>query len=236
MNQRTIILHYHLFKNAGTSVDRILQKNFGSSWVTREFPMTGGDNSAMVTDWILSQPDAIAFSSHTMMGPIPNIKGVTILSIAFLRDPISRIISAYNFERNQRAETTGAHLAKVHDLEGYVRARLATRGDRQCRNFQVYRLASLAPGPGLELDRATSALERLSFLGRVEDFGNAISRLADLLKRCFPHFAAEAVHANVSEKAEIVLSDEIASLLEQSNREDRILLDRFHALFVASRT
>ena len=224
LGERTIILHYHLFKNAGTSLDRILQKNFPGRWVTREFPRNAGDNSAMVAEWIAATPEAVAFSSHTMLGPVPQVDGVRILSVLFLRDPVARIVSAYNFERKQDADTVGARLAKENDLEGYVRARLAIPGDRQCRNFQVNRLASMVPGDTPELDRAKQALDLLTFIGRVETFAESMARFEAVVRADFPDFAAQVVHANVSEKAETALADEVAQLLEQNNRADRALL------------
>lgn len=201
MNQpaeRTIILHYHLFKNAGTSVDAILKRNFGEKWVMREFPAKGGNNTALVEEWIRETPDAIAYSSHTMMGPIPEIEGVRVISFMLLRDPIQRIKSAYRFERTQVADTWGAQLAKEHDFEGYVRARLEVHGDRQCCNFQTYRLASLIPGEGPELERAKGALEEMTVVGRVEDFSTAILSLKAELHDSFPSFKAEVLRRNVS--------------------------------------
>ena len=59
-DERTIILHYHLFKNAGTSVDAILKRIFGDRWVTREFPAMRGNNTAMVEQWIRNTPEAVA--------------------------------------------------------------------------------------------------------------------------------------------------------------------------------
>lgn len=195
---RTIILHYHLFKNAGTSVDAILKRNFPGKWVTREFPGNGGNNTPLVEQWIRDTPDAVAYSSHTMLGPIPRIEGVRIISLMLLRDPIERIKSAYRFERTQQADTWGAQLAKQHDFEGYVRARLARAGDRQCRNFQTYRLASLMPGPGTELERAKRALEALTVVGRVEAFGAAMSSLTEAARSAFPSFSAHFVKENQS--------------------------------------
>ncbi|MEP4699508.1 MAG: hypothetical protein ABJZ79_00005, partial [Parasphingorhabdus sp.] len=84
---RTILLHYHLFKNAGTSVDHILKANFGDRWVTREFLTNRQDNSAEVAAWIEATPDAVAFSTHTAVGPIPDVPGVRVLSVMMLRDP-----------------------------------------------------------------------------------------------------------------------------------------------------
>jgi hypothetical protein len=34
---RMLILHYHLFKNAGTSIDAMLKHNFGKTWAEHEF-------------------------------------------------------------------------------------------------------------------------------------------------------------------------------------------------------
>ena len=238
MNQpaeRTIILHYHLFKNAGTSVDAILKRNFGDKWVTREFPPMGGNNTALVEEWIRETPDAIAYSSHTMMGPIPEVEGVRVISFMLLRDPIERIKSAYRFERTQQGDTWGAQLAKEHDFEGYVRARLARPGDRQCRNFQTARLASMVSGPGTELEHVLRALCKLTILGLVEDFNDAMARLAEELADVHPGFAFQSVKANTSAGKETVeMSEELGTMLREANTGDAALLARLmraeHAL------
>lgn len=220
MAERTIILHYHLFKNAGTSVDAILKRNFPDRWVTREFPAMGGNNTPLVEAWIRDTPEAIAYSSHTMMGPIPQIDGVRVISFLLLRDPIERIKSAYRFERTQQADTWGARLAKEHDFEGYVRARLARPGDRQCRNFQTHRLASLMPGEGTELDRAKQALKALSVVGRVEAFDEAMERLAAL----YPPFKATSIKSNTSEgKENVEVSKDFNLLIINENKSDNAI-------------
>lgn len=220
---RTVILHYHLFKNAGTSLDQVLKDNFGKAWVTREFP--GQNNMAQVEAWIRDTPEAVAFSSHTMMGPLPQIENVRIVSVMLLRDPIERIKSAYRFERTQAAETFGAVLAKHTDLEGYVRVRLSMPHDRQCRNFQTWRLASLVPGEGPELERAKAALGRLSVVGQVEDFTATLERLAAELTEPFPEFTWEEVHSNRSRKDEVDVQDALDALLAQVNAGDLELLE-----------
>ena len=224
MGERTIILHYHLFKNAGTSVDAILQRNFPGRWVTREFPIAGENNTALVEDWIRETPDAIAYSSHTMMGPLPQVEGVRVISFLLLRDPIERIKSAYRFERTQDADTWGAQLAKTHDFEGYVHARLARKGDRQCRNFQTYRLASMMPGTEPELDRAKRALSALTVVGRVEAFDEAMERL----RAAYPGLTYQAVKANTSAGTDgVEVSGEIAKDLKATNAEDLSILQLF---------
>lgn len=226
---RTAILHYHLFKNAGTSLDQVLRQNFGSRWVTAEFPTQSFDNSDQVAEWIRDAPEAVAFSSHTAMGPVPQIEGVDLITVMLLRDPVDRIRSAYRFERNQQADTWGAQLAKQHDLEGYVTARLDRRGDRQCRNFQTQRLATLVPGDAPERQRALTALTGLSVIGLVEDFDGTMRRLTDALQQPFPNFRPRTVRANttVSEtetEAEAAADARVRELLTEVNGDDFAIL------------
>lgn len=225
---RTIILHYHLFKNAGTSLDKVLRDNFGEAWVTREFLDVNRPlgNTPEVEAWIREQRDAVAFSSHTMLGPLPQVEGVKIISIMLLRDPIERIKSAYRFERTQTVETFGAVLARHTSLEGYVKVRLSLPYDRQCRNFQTQRLASLLPGPEPELERALIALDQLSVVGFVSDFTGALAKLAETLAESFPHFSWKMVHANSSQKNERAAPSALDTLLAEVNADDIALLEK----------
>lgn len=227
---RTVLLHYHLFKNAGTSLDHVLKVNFGAAWVTREFSTQNRDNSAQVAEWIRDEPDAVAFSSHTAVGPIPQIPGVRVLTVMMLRDPVARIRSAYRFEVKQQSNSWGAELAKQHDLEGYVEARLARKGDRQCRNFQTNRLAMMVPGPGRERARALAALRRLSVIGLVEDFDATLRRLETVMRPYFGHFHAETVRANATQtrpetEADAQMNARVNARLAEVNRDDLAVLD-----------
>jgi len=221
---RTIVLHYHLFKNAGTSVDTILKRSFGDRWITREFPPMGGNNTALVEKWIRETPEGVAYSSHTMMGPIPQLEGVRVISFMLLRDPIERIKSAYRFERTQQADTLGAKLAKKHNFEGWVLARLAVPGDRQCKNFQTSRLAKLVPGEGSELKRAQRALEQLTVVGLVEKFDKSMERLSALLKDYQMDIAETSAWRNKTDKSSTQPQSEVDMLLSSENQDDCILL------------
>lgn len=228
-DMRTVVLHYHLFKNAGTSLDRILQKNFGDAWVTREF---GGanDNSAAVANWIRSLPEAVAFSTHTAVGPLPRLPEIEVISVMYLRDPLERIRSAYRFERTQNANTWGANLAKEFDFDGYVRARLTHPADRQCRNFQTWRLATMQPGPEPEIDRARQAATGLSVLGQVADFDAGVEKLRQALATSHPDFAWEPTRANTTKKEAgddgfMAESPELTDRLRAANAQDLSLME-----------
>lgn len=194
---RNVLLHYHYFKNAGTSIDAILSANFQGKWLTAEFE--GMNNHEAVGQWIAANPEAQAFSSHTAQFPLPEIPGVRVLPIIVLRHPLDRMLSAYSFERKQVSDSFGARLAKRTSFAGYVRTRLDLPNDHQCRNFQSLRLARFIPGPRIsEMDRALDTLMKLPFVGVVEDFATSAQHMESWLKPIFPAFKAFTARKNVS--------------------------------------
>jgi hypothetical protein len=228
-SSRTVLLHYHLFKNAGTSLDSMLKKHFAERWVTEEFAHQNGNNTAKVEDWIRDLPDALVFSSHTAIGPLPQVEGVQIIPVMLLRDPIKRIISAYTFERQQEVDNWGANLAKSTDLAGYVRTRLDTRGDRQCRNFQTSRLAPFAPGDAPEVDRAIAGLEMINtrgLIGLVSHFDHFVDALVIRVRQIDPDFDADAVRANVSKTQDAPLDSALLDMLVRANHDDVAVLEK----------
>jgi hypothetical protein len=193
--ERTVVVHYHLFKNAGTSVDEVLQANFGGGWANAEFTARR-TNVTEVEAWLAAHPQVVALSSHTAQLPPPRAPGVTPAPVIFVRHPLDRIHSAYEFERRQNADTAGSRLARATDFRGYLARRIGAR-ERQCRNFQVGRLAKAVPGEAPELERALQALDRLPFVGLVEDFSQSMERLEAYLRGPFPEFRAFGAKANV---------------------------------------
>ena len=101
MSKRPVIVHFHLFKNAGTSVDRILQRNFGDRWIEIEGPNNKKLTQDALIDFIRGNPQYDAISSHTAVVSVPQYDDIEIIPIFFYRHPIDRIRSAYDFERKQ---------------------------------------------------------------------------------------------------------------------------------------
>jgi hypothetical protein len=227
--RRSLLLHYHLFKNAGTSIDAILKENFGQRWANVEFPpQKSSDHQTAIRDFIGAHPELEAISSHTLNLPPPEIEGLDIFPIVFIREPLKRLKSAYNFERQQQLDTAGAQLAKQTDFAGYLKARLAVPGDRSCRNFQSYRLAMAVPREfGDERARAIEALKRLPFVGLVEVLG-------DCLRARLPAFRSAEVWANATDQTSeavqeqalrMELGPELFDVLSRENEIDREVFD-----------
>lgn len=236
---RKIILHYHLFKNAGTSLDATFKENFkGDEWVTKEFPAQPAKNREEVAQWILDNPQAKCFSSHTAFLPPPKLDGIKVLPVIFMRHPIDRIASAYEFERKQGGNSFGAVLARNTDLKGYIETRLSIPSDRQCRNFHMHRFAMMyGEKVGDEFERAKKAVETLPFVGVVENYKESLERLEKWLhKEGFKEISLTLKEKNVSrtlskplkEKLKEVsskLGEEIYSIFVDANKEDIYLYE-----------
>ena len=71
---RNVIVHYHLFKNAGSSIEHLLKFNLGDQWLAYDSDSANGiipstDLEKLITD----NPDKVAFSSHQIIPPLPQI-------------------------------------------------------------------------------------------------------------------------------------------------------------------
>jgi hypothetical protein len=219
---RTLVVHYHLFKNAGTSVDELLKRNFGGRWAQMEFEGGPGRErkSVQLTNYLLEKPNLLAFSSHTTQLPVPVLEGVSIFPIVFVRHPIDRLRSAYSFERVQNADTLGARIAKQNDFAGYLREHLQLPLNRSVRNFQTARLARNEPAAaGSELERALRTLKALPFIGLVEAYDRSIERLEVLLRPRFPRFQAVMVHRNATRPEDSSLEDRLAAVEHEIGTE-----------------
>ena len=98
MEKRKVIIHYHIFKNAGTSIDRMLKESFSERWANYDKPEpTSKISPAELEEFILDNPDLMAVSSHHAVPPLPD-KHLEVYPIILLRHPIDRAYSAYLFE------------------------------------------------------------------------------------------------------------------------------------------
>lgn len=185
--QRKVVIHYRLNKNPENQIDLALQEVFGQQkWVTKEFPNNPIGNQEIVINWINENPEAIFFSSYTAFLPPPHMEGVEIFPIIFLSNPIDRIGSDYNFDNKQPPNTYSSVLAKHTNLEGYLHVKVALPGDRQCNNFQTYRLALVYPGNHEdEFERARKVMEQLPFVGDMNLMDESLKNLSEKLSIFF---------------------------------------------------
>jgi hypothetical protein len=191
---RNIIVHYHIFKNAGTTIDSILQQSFPDLWVPFDLSSPGASiNQVELEGFIRANPKVKVFSSHQARLPAPVSANFRVYPLVFLRHPIDRIASIYHYLRRlpDSEARPAINFAKSHNMADFVRWRLGTAHGAVIRNFQTVYLSGetrevrLSVASPDHLVAAYSQLVALPFFGLVEAFDASISRMSDFL---FPAF------------------------------------------------
>ncbi|NNE74630.1 MAG: sulfotransferase family 2 domain-containing protein [Acidimicrobiales bacterium] len=233
---RDVIVHLHLFKNAGTSVARSLEDHFGPRFLSYDKPEAGGRlTSAELNDLIEANPKVEAFTSHQLRPPIVSSTKIHYLPIIFIRHPIDRIRSAYEFESKQGGTTLSSSLAGKTDFAGWI-ARHRTMNSSQCVNFQTSALGrprdhrlGRVPRPTqdlINLGTAIDALDRLPAFGLVERYDESWQWITSWLHNFYPDFSAPPVKANTSGRAES-LDQRLADIRDEigDTAYERLLAD-----------
>jgi hypothetical protein len=205
---RQILVHYHMFKNAGSTFDSMLEKSFGPRWTNHD----KGQAAAYISPdelraFIEAHPKLLAVSSHHAVLPVPDVPGVEVTPVLFLRHPLDRVRSVYDFERRQGLESgpvsKGAEHAARLPLADYLRWRLDSTANGVVHNFQTVRMIfnpryNRHPIKDDEFAVAWSRVKALPFFGLVEEFDAGILLLSRLLRDRGMVFATDYVPRNQS--------------------------------------
>ena len=219
---RPLIVHYHLFKNAGTTIDSILQRRFPAS---QHANCEGADPWSSVgpvelLDFALANPDVKVVSSHHGYLPLPSHPSIRFLPILFLRHPIDRFGSVYSFERRQPPEdrSPSVSVARNGTLADFAKWTIGRNATAVCRNFQVVRLAGIqhdmrtARATPEDFESALTHLKSLPFVGLVESFDESLAAMQRYLQ---PHIGEIDVGhkpANVSLSRAVSLEERLAHI------------------------
>ena len=241
---RLAILHYHIFKNAGSTIEDILDHSFGERFAKLETPAHEGliSNPDLVR-FFDARPGLRAFSSHQVRHPLPGARGYLFFDICFLRDPIDRIRSIYTyFRQRQNPADPMSDLANRTALGDFT-AGMIQDFPLFVKNVQVNLLAcagdSDEPEPR-DLDLAIQRMLATSFLGVVDCFDQSVAAGAHALRCAFPELdcarpainVSDGLHGTVAsrtEKLRQACSQEVHEELLRLNALDRQLVDRARA-------
>jgi len=188
---RPVVIHYHIFKNAGSTIDYMLQNSFGESWATfdGELP-TNRISPEQMADFIVRNPGVRAVSSHQAWLPLPVISNVQVFPVVFIRHPLDRARSVYDFERKQGIHegpvSEGAEHAMSLSFADYLRWRFDSSKNGVVHNHQTKWLLHEERYVNhviteKDFDKACIQLESLNFFGLVEEFQRSINLLAERL-------------------------------------------------------
>ena len=191
---RQVIIHYHIFKNAGSTIDYIFKRKFKNGYASIDGNTPGSTLDAQyLLQYAESHPKVKVISSHQCRPPAPVSNSINFHPILFLRHPIDRVGSVYLFERNQPVNDVLANtkMAQKNDLAEYVKWRLAENNGAVIKNFQTIYLAGRekemksARATRTDLQTAIERLKDLDFFGIVELFDESVMQMKKYLSKSF---------------------------------------------------
>jgi hypothetical protein len=200
-----LLIHYHIFKNAGSSFEWALEQAFGRRFLQFDSPDPRGTVSArQIARLVRGKPDLYAISSHQAAPPPPRIFGRQVIASILIRDPIARIGSIYAFERAQQVNTPGAIKAKELDFKGYVEWRLKATPSALC-NFQVLVCSGRhsTTCSKRDLEAAVIRLDSIQIVGTVARYEEWVTLAQWYLQQYFPDLSLVSVHHNRSRPAAV---------------------------------
>jgi hypothetical protein len=203
---RTVIVHYHIFKNAGCSVDRILESSFGDHWATFE----GATATSLLCPQDLSifvkdRPELLAISSHLLRPPAP--PDLDVLPIVLIRHPLDRAFSVYSQLRRNNGALLSERIARSTGFAGFVRWCLDNKslGGIVIANYQVIHLSGASfrsehiyDAVALESDVQSTVdyLAHNACFGSVERFESVMVRLQQAAEKVGLRFSVTKVAEN----------------------------------------
>ncbi|MBA3831035.1 MAG: hypothetical protein H0X34_03895 [Chthoniobacterales bacterium] len=222
---KPLLIHYHIFKNAGSSFEWALEKAVGKGLqrydsLSHDGFLTRSDLAAYVKKNVRTR----IIATHQAAPPAPRIKGRRVLSSILIRDPIARVRSIYAFERSQVADNPGAIKAKELGFKGYVEWRMAVSPRMFC-NFQIHfccrdRAKADPPLDRSHLDRAIAALDGMDIVGTVERYDEWLALAQSILSEHFGFISLASVRENQSTSGKPQSESEIKERLVEELGSD----------------
>ena len=204
---RFVLVHYHIFKNGGSTIESILEREFEHRYCTLhgacpEATLDGAQLAAFLAD----HPAISAISSHHLRYPKPAIPNTALFDCCFLRHPLDRLESMYRYFR----ELASANVASLDPLSrraarctaGEFLERLLQDAPHLVSDIQVTQLgnsgAFTRPMASPDLERAKAAVLDMSIPGLVDRFDQSLVPAEYFLQAAFPGISLQYVARNVT--------------------------------------
>jgi len=202
---RFIFVHYHIFKNGGTTIESILRREFGAGFATVH---GRADDSVLdgrsLIEFLRQQPGISAVSSHHFRYPKPAVPGWVIFDCCFLRHPLDRLVSLYNQYRRTNSPDPLCVRASCQAPREFMK-QLLRDSPHLVIDVQVTQLASAGafarPANERDLEKATEIFRDMAVPGIVELFDESLIAAEYFLKPAFPELRLHHSPENVSRPA-----------------------------------
>jgi hypothetical protein len=192
---RTLLFHFHIFKNGGSTLDAALKKNFGNRWRAIEGPDPDGPmNWPTAMKLLRAHHEIEAVSSHTARFTAPPMPGFKIVPMFLIRHPIDRLCSIYHYKTNAPMSTANKafEIAQKSSFVDFMEFALANQADIPSAvcDAQISWLARAGiyqePPNSADLDKAKSIVAGALVPGVVERMDQYLVMLETKLEVGWP--------------------------------------------------
>ncbi|WP_131197015.1 sulfotransferase family 2 domain-containing protein [Lichenihabitans psoromatis] len=236
---RHIILHHHIFKNAGTTLDSALETHFGAAFTTLHNGTSGVVTNDMLASFLFDNHNIFALSSHHFQcQKYFSMDGnMRFFNLALLRDPVERILSMYAFYRRTQSADMLSISAKEKDINAFLEF-IIGRFPHIADNWQTNILANhgfyCRPVSNADLAKASKRYSKFSLCATVDRYDEAMVMLEHILYPTFPSkpidfaYIAQNVTTYQNRSEELSVSNIRPKLLEsfrELNRFDLLLCE-----------
>jgi hypothetical protein len=199
---RFVIVHYHIFKNGGSTIASILEREFRNAFAT-----VHGPDDVSVLDHtqlagFVSEHAAVqAISSHHIRYPKPLLPNTVIFDWCFLRHPLDRLQSVYSYFQRIDSPDPLCRLARQEHSRVFFK-RLIENAPHLVSNVQVTFLANggafTRPVDSSDVNNAAEVFSRMAIPGLIEKFDESLVAAEYFLKPAFPRLKLDYSPQNVS--------------------------------------
>ena len=240
---RTVILHAHMFKNAGTTLDWSLRRYFEDTFVDHRDDLAMRESQAYLSTYIKAHPALSALSSHWLPFPAPLMADTQTRVLMLLRDPLERSRSVYNFERAQEAANSpGNEKARSLSFENYVKWRLEPGTGPVIKNFHTRFCSGNYFGENMSklYDQARANLDSIPLIGLVHRYSESMALFEHGLENEFRGIDLSWKTQNSTQALSVSLANRVSeialelgntfSALTDANKYDIMLLQHAEQL------
>ena len=179
MLSQRLLLHLHGFKCAGSTFMWILEKNFPKKVLYVESLQGNTRLKYDRVESLLENGNYSAISSHLIAPPSKPESNVKPLVVAFLRDPVKRLISAYEFQKATNSLKEG----DVNFRAFLTRLRNSPVSNYQTRLISPQSFNQTGARNGWDINpRAIDLEDENIFIGTVEMFDQSMILLEEWLQ------------------------------------------------------
>jgi hypothetical protein len=212
IESKFIILHYHIFKNAGSTIEYILKNNFKDN----HHDIHGSNENSSVTlseieKFTHSNPTTISLTSHHLRYPVSDFENYKIIDIVYIRHPIDRLYSMFAYYDKIKWQTAQKllisdnfpeFLEKILEIQPFNSINSQTNFFSNASDYYF-------PPNDLDLEKAIRYAKKVRWLGTVDQFDKSIKTAKYFLNPIFKNLNIDYITQNTTTNPSIQLDIEL---------------------------